>query len=60
MRWKSAVHVRPESVFIFAGIRKGCRATGIPIATQQLRWLLAGFNLNAMRGHGSVHYQRAS
>ena len=27
---------------------------------QQLRWLLAGFNLNAMRGHDAVPYQRAS
>lgn len=32
----------------------------ITLTVQQLRWLLAGFNLAAMRGHGSVQYQRAS
>jgi transposase len=32
----------------------------IPLSLQQLRWLLAGFNLNAMRGHGTASYQRAS
>ena len=32
----------------------------ITLSVQQLRWLLEGINLAAMRGHAPVQYQRAS
>ena len=35
-------------------------AAVITLSLQQLQWLLAGFDLGAMRGHAPRHYQRAS
>lgn len=32
----------------------------LTLTTQQLHWLLEGFNLSAMKGHQPLHYQRAS
>jgi transposase len=32
----------------------------IHLDVQQLHWLLDGYDLSAMRGHRTVHYQRAS
>jgi len=35
-------------------------AATLTLTTQQLHWLLEGFDLSAMRGHPARHYQRVS
>jgi len=36
------------------------QAATLDLTTQQLHWLLEGFDLSAMRGHPVRHYQRMS